>query len=55
MKQNGLRRPVTLIHKECFPTRSEALKREAEIKRLPRKKKIELVESSIGYKMYPRV
>lgn len=36
------RAPVKLVHSEEVGTRSDALKREAAIKRLPRKKKIEL-------------
>ncbi|MCB9816649.1 GIY-YIG nuclease family protein [Candidatus Nomurabacteria bacterium] len=37
------RRPVTLVYSESFPTRSEAMQREAAIKKLSRKEKIELV------------
>ena len=33
------RRPVEVLHVECFATRSEALRREAQIKRWPRKRK----------------
>jgi putative endonuclease len=33
------RRPVQVIHREPFTTRSEALKREAQIKKLSRKEK----------------
>ena len=36
--------PVTLVYRESFETKSEALRREAEIKRLPREKKLELIE-----------
>lgn len=36
------RTPVKLVHAEKAASRSAALKREAEIKRLPRKKKLEL-------------
>ncbi len=36
------RAPVKLVHTERASTRSDALKREAAIKRLPRKKKVEL-------------
>ena len=35
--------PVELVHCESFGTKSEALRREAEIKRLPREKKLELI------------
>lgn len=36
------RRPVTLFYKEIHQNRTEATKREAEIKKLPRVKKIKL-------------
>ena len=38
------RRPVHLIHQESFATRSEAQKREVEIKKLPRQHKLQLVK-----------
>ncbi len=41
-----IRRPVTLKYSESFETLKEARKREAELKRLPRKKKLELIASS---------
>ena len=37
--------PKRIIHTEEFPSRSEALKREAAIKRLSRAKKLELKEN----------
>ncbi len=37
------RLPVKLIYKETYPNRSEAQKREAQIKRWPRQKKIVLI------------
>lgn len=37
------RRPVTLVYQEAFATRSEAMKREAAIKKLTRKEKEQLV------------
>lgn len=37
------RLPVTLAHQEPQPTKSHALKREAAIKRLPRRAKLELI------------
>lgn len=40
------RRPVSLVYYEELPDRSAALKREAAIKRLPRKKKLELIASN---------
>ena len=36
------RRPVQVVHQESFATRSEALKREIEIKKLPTNKKRKL-------------
>lgn len=36
-------KPLRIIYKEEFETKSEALKREAEIKRLPRKEKKSLI------------
>jgi len=38
-----IRRPVVLKYSEKFKTLSKALKREAEIKKLTREKKIELI------------
>jgi putative endonuclease len=40
-RARGLRR---LLHSEQFPTRSEALKREAEIKKWTRSKKLHLIK-----------
>jgi len=37
------RTPVKLRYSEDYPSKSEALKREAAIKRLPRKKKLTLI------------
>lgn len=39
------RRPVTLVYEESFDTVNEALKREIEIKKLPRAKKLALFRS----------
>lgn len=39
------RGPVTLVYSEIFPTQSEAMRREAEIKRLSRAQKQALIES----------
>ena len=41
------RRPVSLVYFETFQTKSEALKREYAIKQFSRKKKLELIKSSI--------
>lgn len=38
------RTPVKIVYKEEFDTKTEALKREIEIKKLSRLKKIELIE-----------
>lgn len=37
------RRPVELVYLEEYPTKEEAMKREAAIKKLNRKKKLELI------------
>lgn len=42
----GSRLPVKLIYNEPCTDRSQALKREAQIKRWPRKKKLVLIESA---------
>ena len=39
------RRPVKLIHSERLPTRAAAMKRERQVKRLPRARKLELCQS----------
>jgi putative endonuclease len=38
-------KPVKVIYKEGFATKSEALKREAELKKWPKAKKVKLVQS----------
>ena len=43
-KYTRARRPVTLLYSESFGTRSEAQKREAEIKKLSRAEKLTLVK-----------
>ena len=42
-KYTRSRRPVELVYRECFPDKSEALKREASIKRLTRDQKLQLI------------
>lgn len=42
-KYTRSRRPVALVYYEAFSTKEEAMRREYEIKQLPRKKKEELV------------
>mgnify|MGYP003642746190 CR=1 FL=1 len=49
-KYTRSRRPVTLIHQETYPTRSQALKREHAIKKLSRKKKQQIITESTGGK-----
>lgn len=44
-KYTSGRRPVTLVYEESFDTINEALKREVEIKKLPRIKKLALFKS----------
>ena len=41
-KYTRSRRPVTLWYYECFPTRSEAMRRECALKRLSRTEKLTL-------------
>lgn len=43
-KYTKMRLPVKLVYSEILNTKSEALKREFEIKKLSRKKKLELIE-----------
>lgn len=38
------RAPLSLVYSESFETKEEAMSREAEIKKLPRKKKLELAK-----------
>lgn len=44
------RHPVKLMHLEEFETKQQALKRECTIKKLPRKKKIELIKKASSQK-----
>ena len=43
-KYTRSRRPVRLVYSECFAEKSEAMKREYEIKHLTRTQKLELVK-----------
>ncbi|SCT34408.1 GIY-YIG nuclease family protein [Staphylococcus caeli] len=43
-KYTKIRRPVQLVYQEVFDTKSEALKREYEIKTFSRQKKLELIK-----------
>jgi peptidylprolyl isomerase len=40
--------PKKIVYQELFPSRSEALKREAQIKKLTRKKKLALIAGDVG-------
>ena len=44
-KYTRSRLPVSLAYYECFSTKSEALKRERAIKKLPRAKKLDLIKA----------
>jgi putative endonuclease len=46
-KYTAGRRPVVLVYSEAFETKSEALKREHELKRLPRARKQALMTALI--------
>lgn len=48
-KYTRSRLPVQLVYSEKLDTKSEALKREIEIKKLSRKKKLELIEKNKQY------
>lgn len=43
-----IRRPVTLVYSESFPTLKEGRRREAEIKGWEREKKMELIRNRVG-------
>ena len=43
-KYTKIRRPVELVYQEMYGTKSEALKREYEIKTFSRKKKLKMIE-----------
>lgn len=43
-KYTKSRRPVRLVYSESFKNKSQAMKRECEIKKLTRKQKVELIE-----------
>lgn len=45
-KYTKSRRPVRLVYREVFPTKEEAMRREAAIKRLSRKEKEQLIRCS---------
>ena len=43
-KYTASRRPVEFVYTECFETKQEAMKREAEIKKLTRAEKLNLIK-----------
>lgn len=43
-KYTRSRRPVEMVYHEAFPTKEQALRREAQIKSLTRKEKLALIE-----------
>lgn len=43
-KYTRTRRPVSLVYYESFATREEAMRREWQIKQLPRKEKLQLIK-----------
>lgn len=43
-KYTKIRRPVVLVYQEMYETKSEALRREYEIKTLTRQRKLKLIE-----------
>jgi putative endonuclease len=45
-KYTSMRRPVKLVYSESFESRSFAMKRECEVKRMSRKEKLGLMQSS---------
>ncbi|GAB3055321.1 GIY-YIG nuclease family protein [Salinicoccus sesuvii] len=48
------RGPVHLVHSESYETKSEALKREYEIKRLTRQQKLALIRRDVNETVYHR-
>lgn len=46
-KYTKSRRPVELVYSEEFPTKEEAMRREYEIKQLPRRKKENLIDGNL--------
>ena len=50
-KYTRSRRPVTLAYQECFGTKSEAMKREAALKKLGRTEKLALIATQGGLRV----
>lgn len=48
-KYTRARRPVELVYRECFATKSEAMKREAAIKKLSRQQKLDLIKEDLDH------
>jgi putative endonuclease len=53
-KYTAARRPVKIIYSEPFSTRSAAMKREAELKKLTRAEKLKLVNGQKSSKIWHR-
>ncbi len=51
-KYTQSRRPVTLVYSESFDTRSEAMKREAALKKMTRRQKLALIRASERREMH---
>lgn len=49
-KYTRSRRPVEMVYRECFPTPGEAMRREAAVKRLSRREKLQLIAAGTGEK-----
>ena len=50
-KYTRCRRPVELAYAEAFDTKEQAMRREVEIKQLPREKKLALIENNTAFPM----
>lgn len=46
-KYTSANKPVKILYKKAYETKSEAMKEEIRIKKLPRSKKIELIEDFV--------
>jgi putative endonuclease len=54
-KYTRARRPVVLAYYEAFDTREEAMRREWQIKQLPRKEKLELIASGSDKRIHENI
>ena len=48
-KYTRCRRPVELVYTEAFDTKEQAMRREVQIKQLPREKKLALIEKNTAF------